>query len=288
MTGVFEIAGGSVAGRDHVAAGRNNQDAFAWYQDDQCAIAVVCDGCGESLQSELGARLIADMVVRSLRKCLREPVIRSGNLHMLENIVRSPPVLPEEYDLVLRLTRDDVRNALHYVARAIGTKQFERFPMSFLATVVGVCMTRDGTVVFSCGDGVYAANGRIATIGPYPDNAPPYLAYGMLGEFPDYRSAVTIHAALGTDEVQSILLGTDGVSDLIAAADRTLPGKDEFVGPLAQFWTDDRYFRNPDMIRRRLTIINRDAARVEDGALVREPGLLRDDTTIVVIRRITK
>ncbi|MDO8622315.1 MAG: protein phosphatase 2C domain-containing protein, partial [bacterium] len=52
-----------------------------------------------------------------------------------------------------------------------------------------------------------------------------------------------------------------------------------------QFWTDDRYFRNPDMVRRRLTLVNREAVRAENGMLARTPGLLPDDTTLVVIRR---
>ncbi|MBI4142843.1 hypothetical protein HY480_03150 [Candidatus Uhrbacteria bacterium] len=90
-----------------------------------------------------------------------------------------------------------------------------------------------------------------------------------------------------TDQVHSILLGTDGVVDLIVAANRNIPGKDELVGPLAQFWTEDRYFKNPDMIRRRLTIINRDvvgwdAAR---GCIDTQRGLLPDDAALVAIRR---
>jgi hypothetical protein len=59
------------------------------------------------------------------------------------------------------------------------------------------------------------------------------------------------------------------------------------VGPLSQFWTDDRYFANPDALRRRLTLINRESVRAdfESRRLVRTPGLLPDDTTVVVLRR---
>ena len=47
------------------------------------------------------------------------------------------------------------------------------------------------------------------------------------------------------------------------------------VGPLSQFWADDAFYKNRDMVRRRLAVLNRGAG----------PGLLADDTTIVVVRR---
>jgi hypothetical protein len=56
---------------------------------------------------------------------------------------------------------------------------------------------------------------------------------------------------------------------------------------LSQFWEEDRYFRNPDALRRRLALINSEYTHLdrEAGVLIREPGLLPDDTTLVAIRR---
>ena len=34
----------------------------------------------------------------------------------------------------------------------------------------------------------------------------------------------------------------DGVTDLEAAAEETLPGRDERVGPLCRLWREDRFF----------------------------------------------
>jgi hypothetical protein len=86
--------------------------------------------------------------------------------------------------------------------------------------------------------------------------------------------------------VESILIGTDGVSDLIKAANCNLPGKSELVGEIGQFWEDDRYFKNPDAIRRQLALINREVTKPDwpEHQLTKEVGLLPDDTTLVVMR----
>ncbi|WP_261890540.1 hypothetical protein [Acaryochloris marina] len=54
-----------------------------------------------------------------------------------------------------------------------------------------------------------------------------------------------IYAQHPTEQVQSVLIGSDGVGDLVSSR-RLSPGKSELVGPLNQFWCCDRYFQNPD------------------------------------------
>jgi hypothetical protein len=56
---------------------------------------------------------------------------------------------------------------------------------------------------------------------------------------------------------------------------------------LSQFWTGDDWFANPDLLRRRLCLAARACSRPnwEDRRLQRFPGLLPDDTTLIVIRR---
>jgi len=74
---------------------------------------------------------------------------------------------------------------------------------------------------------------------------------------------------------------------LIQIADRPLPGKTELVGEVSQCWQNDRHFKNPDMVRRRLSLINKDITHLDPQTqhLVKHPGLLPDDTTLVAIRR---
>ena len=64
------LAGGSVTGRLHVAAGRPNQDAWHWVATDAALVACVCDGCGSSPHSELGAQLGARLLASALHAAL--------------------------------------------------------------------------------------------------------------------------------------------------------------------------------------------------------------------------
>ena len=53
----FECASGSMIGRNHVLAGKNNQDAFRVVMREQHIIAVVCDSCDRGKHSEVGVKL---------------------------------------------------------------------------------------------------------------------------------------------------------------------------------------------------------------------------------------
>jgi hypothetical protein len=85
---------------------------------------------------------------------------------------------------------------------------------------------------------------------------------------------------LPTAELDHFLLGSDGLLDLRRAAETPIPNGEGVVGPLSQFWTEGRFFKNADNVRRRLRIIN---GGVDAGP---KDGLLTDDTTLVVGRRI--
>ena len=270
MNALFEIAGGSIAGQAHVAAGRNNQDAFCWVQDDAGLVAVVCDGCSSGAHSEVGAQIGARLVCQSLAALLAAE--------------RDLPTLLER-------ARMDVLARLRLLATAMnaraatssGSGLVSDLSQSvldyFLFTVVGVIVSITHATPFSLGDGLILLNGERRRLGPFVDNEPPYLGYGLLPRSSSSTSSsrwtFQIHEAIPVEELDSLLVGTDGAVDLEALVDRTVYGRDESVGPLSQFWTDDRFFRNSDMVRRRLTVINRGP----------RGGLLPDDTTVVAVRR---
>ncbi|MFN7131809.1 MAG: protein phosphatase 2C domain-containing protein, partial [Myxococcales bacterium] len=67
MEATLQIAAGSVIGRLHANAGRNNQDAFDVSVGPEVAVAVVCDGCGSGARSEVGAVLGARLLTAALR-----------------------------------------------------------------------------------------------------------------------------------------------------------------------------------------------------------------------------
>jgi Protein phosphatase 2C len=258
----FDIAAASVIGREHSRAARNNQDAFCVDACAQGLAAVVTDGCGSGSHSELGAQAGARQVVASALRLLRqgERVDGGGFLSLL---------------------RESSLELLRGLAHSLGKGGLQD---CLLFTVVGAVVTPEHTLVFSAGDGVWALNGRVHPLGPFPGNAPPYLAYGLLPE-----SAVPFvpQALVSTAEVESLLLGTDGVGDLARLAEALVPERDEPVGPLSQYWREERYFRNPDALRRRLSLLARESVRVDavSHRLVRSPALLPDDTTLVVLRR---
>ncbi|MBX7138053.1 MAG: protein phosphatase 2C domain-containing protein [Oligoflexia bacterium] len=278
----FEFAGGSIPGRDHlgrsdILVGRNNQDALLWQDFGDSAVAVVCDGCGSSPHSEVGAKILARLVISA---------VRSQYLCLPRVTAAARQALPAD-DFWEAVRNEALANLRILVLELAGASdQFERTVRDYcLSTVVGVLLCPEGAALFSIGDGIIALNGEILELGPFPNNEPPYLAYGLLSRTHAPRFMVRNIAPL--ESIDSLLIGTDGVSAFLTVADRRLPGKKEAAGPLQQFWTESKFFRNPDAVRRRLALMNSEVrwAAPDTGRPEIDLGLLRDDTTLVVARR---
>jgi hypothetical protein len=223
----FQIAGGSVAGADHIRAARNSHDAFGWAMTERAVIAVVCDGCGSAPHSEVGAKLGARLAVRTI----------ADHVDDFDGGASGWPEIERDFIGRLRLIADQTGGAYDF----------------FLFTLVAAVITAEATSIAAAGDGVAMINGVAVPFPAVVDNAPPYLGYALLGEPP---AALQPLAAMPTPAVQNLLIATDGAAHL---------------GALAPFWTDDRYFRNPDALRRALFI--------SKGP---------DDTTVVSIRRAAR
>ncbi len=268
----YEIVSGTVIGKEHIRVSKNNQDAACHYSTGSALIAVVCDGCGSGDHSELGAGIGATFVVR----------------HLLEWAGTLTDVGVRAAD-VLEIVRKEVVSSLSAVAQGMkmpGASYTKLVEENFLFTVIGACITPSRSVFFSIGDGIFAVDGTVFQIGPFANNAPPYIGYGMLKQHVDlpggeeaYKFRI-IREQTGSPD--SFLLGSDGVIDLIAAEEKNLPGRDKVVGPISQFWSEDKYFSNSDNLRRHLTLVNRETFDAE-GRIVK--GHLSDDTTVVVARR---
>jgi len=252
----FEYAFGSIIGRNHVLAGKNNQDAYGIISNEKFMIAVVCDGCGSGKHSEVGAKLGAKMVMNEIVDFLNQEANQDSQISNSEfwNLVKLN-LLQKLKDLVT-LTNGDLEFVNDYL----------------LFTILGAVITERETVTFSMGDGAIAINGKLTQIPTYPDNAPPYLAYGLYK--PDAVN-FEIRDRLPTGELNSLLIATDGIDDLIA------------VETINQFWQEDRYFKNPDAIRRKLVMLNREEVKPDwhRKELTKRSGVLSDDTSLVVIRR---
>lgn len=280
MDDIIEFASGSVIGRDHlyvgtgrrkVLVGKSNQDAHLIFSTEDYFMALVLDGCGSGSHSEVGSKVVATLLMQAFRKYL---MFHAASENMFQRV------------------RGDVLAYMRVLANGMGSSLSQIITDYFLFTVVGVYIDRSYTVIFSHGDGVYYVDGKMTELGPFPNNAPPYMAYGITGspfttEHPKFLE-FQIQTQLPTDEVENLLIGTDGILHMVEAEDKTIPGRTELIGPVSQFWTDGRYFENAFAVQRRLSVINRDHVDIdwEGRKITEEIGRLKDDTTLVVVRRL--
>lgn len=261
----LEVAGGSVSGRSHVLTGKANQDAFAVRTEAFGFCGVVCDGCGSGSRSEVGASLGARIISENV----------------ISEIAAGKSIRDENTWERIRARTLETLSALLKSMGAPATRIVTEY---FLFTVVGFAIANEGAVIFSLGDGLFALNDEILKLGPFPGNAPPYLGYGLLGDGP----AFTIQRTCALEEFTSALVGTDGAGDYEDVVGKPYPGsRGETVPPLSTFWRNDKYFYNEDALRRTLWLVNREATRPvwNEKRIVKEPGLLEDDTTILVVRK---
>jgi serine/threonine protein phosphatase PrpC len=258
----FEYAVGSIAGRNHVLTGRNNQDAYQIADEQNFMIAVLCDGCGSGKYSEagakLGARLVAEAIAALIDQNEQNEQDKNQKLGIFE---------PKFWDSVKTNLLQQLKD---FVDLFNGDREFVNDHLLF--TIVGALITPMETVTFSIGDGAIAINGKLNQIPAYPDNAPPYLAYGL---YKPEAINFEIRDRLATSELESLLIATDGIDDLLKVED------------IAQFWQKEQYFKNPDAIRRKLAMLNREEVKPDwtKQEIVKRSGVLSDDTTLVVIRR---
>jgi hypothetical protein len=258
----FEIAAGSIVGRDHRLVPKNCQDGIAVHQSDGIMVGVVTDGCGSQPHSEVGAKLGASLVCEAVRA---EASFRGAERLSWQRV------------------RQHVLASLDVLVRQMGGNYRRKVEEYFLFTIVGVLVLEQMTTFFAFGDGVVIINGQQNELGPFTGNQPPYVSYGLLGDSVDIDEQelrLNIVSKLPTDELEHFLIGCDGVIDLINATDKNLPGLDALVGPIGQFWERDRYFGNTELVSRQLKLIGRDWPKKDP-----EPGLLPDDTTLIVGRR---
>lgn len=255
----FQFAAASVMGKDHRIPGRNNQDAFFSLQTDEGSVALVTDGCSDGPHNEFGANFMARVGA---------PLILAGRL------------LGKDWEEI----RQELLRQLQVIVDMAGGRKSLFVREYLLFTMVGVIILPDLTEFFSIGDGVIYVNGERIRIGPFPKNEPPYLAYGLVHSSLDPALLrFQIHRTLPTSELNNFLVGTDGVEDLEHAASKTLPGNSSgtLVGDVSAFWSEDRFFRSPDLVRRHLFLAN-------GGIHHPQLGLLGDDTTLVVGRQKRK
>ena len=243
----LRVATGSVIGARHQRIGRNGQDAaFAWC-DGEIAVAVVCDGCSSGESSEVGARLGAKWFAEGMAVLLAAGA----------TLERAP----------FETVRSSVAAKLAALANAdIEVIDADVVHEMLLFTIVALAVTPYGAAVWALGDGAYGCDGRTHVLGPFADNAPPYLAYDLLR---DPRDA---HFEALPADAKRILIATDGVADL-----------HDDLGVFGAITT-----ANPDALRRRLFQLAQHDERIDWSGqrVVRTPAILQDDCAVAIVERL--
>lgn len=280
MNEQFELACGSVQGREHRRLGRNNQDNFCVYQDRDLTVAVVADGCGSMPNSEVGAYLGSRMMLNAL-------VERMSSGMLMEIAGFGFTLSLDLHGVIARLAQAIELLTIRDGSLATDDAYKRYVANAFLFTLCGVVITPAESHFFAIGDGVFVINGEVIVI-ESEDNAPDYAGYFLLPDKSDLDGLNIQHVAMkATSELETFVIGTDGVNDYIAAEQKCLPGKSDTVGPLQQLWLDDRFYKNPDLLSRKLRLANTEVTRYnhELGQLEKHNGLLPDDTTLIVGRK---
>jgi hypothetical protein len=252
----------AVSGARHLRMARNGQDAAASWVGEGAGAIVVCDGCGSSASSEVGARLGAQLVIAAVAARL---------------------LAGERPSALWPGVRAQVASVLRQLADAMPGGRAAAIREHFLFTIVAAAAAGDEACVWAIGDGAFAcADGGAArggaarggaarggaargviTLGPFEDNRPPYLAYDLL-DMPQPARLETLDAAAG-----GVAVATDGVAEIGLA--RLL---------------DDASLGHADGLRRRLAVLARAGERIDWEArrVVRTPAALQDDGAVAVLR----
>lgn len=257
-------ASASVIGARHSRAARNGQDAVASVTvsvgNETAAVTVVCDGCSSGQSSEVGAQLGANLFARAVGARLAmggSPCDPGLWADARAEVVAQLGALADQM-----LGRDS-----DPCERLVGASDelIDVVREHFLFTVVAAAVRGDEAAVWAVGDGVYSYGDYTRELGPFADNAPPYLGYDLLG---DARPA---HFEIAAPNCGVIVIGTDGAMELIDGVSR-------FAGR--------RYVEHPDALRRELSLRAKPQERIDWEArrVVRTPAELQDDCAIAVLR----
>ncbi len=285
LQSTFQFTAGTVPGRRHVGsgnllAGKNNQDSYGVFHSPDFTLATVHDGCSSGPHSEVGALMAPRLMATAFERAFAETAsLSQGSPALLLNLATTH-MLASLRALAAQLAPDS------------SSEQFcTILTKYFLFTTIGVLITERLCMVFACGDGIYIFNERVLELGPFPQNAPPYLAYSLVSDknLPDATLRPLLIADPG--DVNSIAICTDGARSLLDAQQELIPGKKVAVGSINQLWTDDRFYNDSqcDLLTPWLRQVNSEVTRIQNtgdkAEIKRHYGLLEDDTTIVALRR---
>ena len=276
----FDICGGSVTGFSHldddsktVAIG--NQDAFRFGFDEsgRYAVGVVSDGCSSGCDSKTGARLISKWVIEAVK----------------QEMSQTDPTPHSVKEKVVEQLRDGIRGYIRLVATNQGDphESAKIIHQTFFATAIFFVVTPTWTAIFGAGDGIYAINSTVSVLSAPKSNTPKYFAYSCLSEkyAKDYKDAsIEILSVMDTDRLESLMIGTDGLEDLVDSKSKSA---------LEALWKDPALSASQEALGNYLlsqqAVSDREWEEIKPGNLTRKSrSIFADDATTVVLRLSSK
>ena len=274
----IKTAAAAVTGARHVRSSRNGQDAAAVWRGavsnqmqlsgtssrpsaqppptHEVAVVVVSDGCSSGASSEVGARLGAALFARALGTRLQADS-------------RARAVERASCPATWAGARADVVRALAELLERMPGDRTEIIREHFLFTIIAAAVTPEGAAVWALGDGAYSLGDHTRVLGPFENNAPPYLAYDLLGE--SGPGAAPAHFEIASPSCGAIVIATDGATELDG-------GLEKFAA--------HKFVDHPDALRRHLAVLAKANERIDwdERRVVRTPAALQDDCAVGVLR----
>ena len=189
-------------GRDHELSARNRQDFLLTHRTETRVCGIVCDGCGESSYSELGAMLLSNFMLGRLK-----------TIDIWDS--------PHSIKMILETAHYNFIEILTSIMR-VEKENLPQFIQDYLlATLLFVVIEKDRTIVGQCGDGVIIRN-RVPEIIDQ-DGKPSYMAYEnvpreMLKCEPSKLDYIKITEVQDCD---SLVIASDGLTPIIGTDKET-------------------------------------------------------------------
>lgn len=272
----LKLSVGSIIGSNHLdevnLPKTNNQDAIELEISKEHAIIVVCDGCSGASNSEVGAKLLANVVLKAFKAHATSDKTADEILTAVQKTALEK----------LRYITSDLAIFDYSGTQSLAERDYARvetISRFFLATLIGAYCTPERCFIWGLGDGVYAYNQdgvpHVKVIRSL-NNAPSYLAYNLLNKWPKDIPHKRLSVYQEFKQIpECIMVGSDGVEDLITLAGRNFPGSQEKIPSLEELLTNKRYLESPKTINQLLK-------RIQAGN-TQSKRPLRDDTTLLVI-----
>lgn len=278
---LFAYAAASVQGSKHYVRGMNNQDAYVLTSTDTLSIGIVADGCSRSgiynSHTEVGAHMGCSLLAECIKRYQHLfDVIDTKD--WLDLIYRR---LIEKIQQILWISKSDISWIVNH----------------WEFSILGYVISPEKTVIFGCGDGIYSINGTRKTIGPFPNNEPPYLLFSLFKEPPPSIDPTlltfTLHEEIQTSTMDTLWIGSDGVEYLY---DESKLKSDNLHYP---FITIEAMMHDPKVFEelpekafnlyatRVLEKFTKEKMKIDyqKQDTKKSGGILHDDTTVILVKR---